>query len=153
MFLRNALLYAFVCGGMCSAQVANLSGTWKLNAEKSSWGRKQKPAGITIHIQHAEPALAYSGMVVDTYGDGRAFEFKGALDGKPQAITNQYGSGTIVFRRLDLNTTTSLFKSADGTIVEETKTRLLSRGRVLSHAVRLKDPTGELSWTEVYEKQ
>lgn len=153
MFLRNALLYIAVCAGLCAAQVANLSGTWKLNADKSTWGRKQKPASITIQIEHAEPALAYSGVVVDTHGDGRPFEFKGALDGKPQSITNQYGSGTIVFRRLDLNTTSSLFKSADGSIVEETKTRVFSRGKVLVHTVHLKDATGELTWTEVYEKQ
>ena len=139
--------------GLCEAQVSNLTGMWKLNVAKSRWGKKQKPNSVAVDIDHREPALKYQGTVVDTHGDGREFAFEGSIDGKECAFHAPYGEGKIIFKRLDAYTVTSVFKSADGNVVETVTMRLSRDGKVLTYRVRLKDPAGEMSWTEIYEKQ
>ena len=148
---------AVVClglaAGLCQAQGVNFTGMWKLNVEKSRWGKKQKPNSITIEIDHREPAFKYHGTVVDAQGDGRDFAFEGILDGKAYLYQSAHREGTIRVQRVDSRTVSSVFRSADGR-VEETATARLSRGgKVLTYQIRLKDPSGEMSWTEVYEKK
>ncbi len=125
-------LIPFALAAACAAQVPNLTGTWTLNAARSSWGSKEKPAAINLQIEHREPMLKYDGLVVDVHGEGRAFRFEATLDG---------------------TTTQSEFHSTNGLIVEEGLTRISRDGKVLTHRVRLTDPNGTLSWTEVYEKR
>jgi hypothetical protein len=137
----------------CAAQTPNLTGTWVLNPARSSWGAREKPVTITLQIEHKEPVIRYNGLVVDVYGDGRAFQYEATLDGKAHPFRGPYGEGAIVFRRLDATTTTSLFRSRSGTIVEESKTSVTRDGKVLTHRVCLKDPNGEVSWTEVYDRR
>lgn len=146
-------LIVLAAAALAAAQVPSLSGTWKLNLARSSWGAKQKPAAITLLIVHNEPVLQYNGMVVDTHGDGRTFEFRATLDGKSYPFAGPYGPGTITFRRIDGNTTASLFRSSDGNVSEQSSTSVSRDGQRLTHRVRLKDPSGELSWTEVYDKR
>ncbi len=146
-------LIALVAAALAAAQVPSLSGTWKLNLARSNWGAKQKPAAITLLIAHNEPVLQYHGMVVDTHGDGRTFEFRATLDGKSYPFTGPYGPGTIACRRIDGNTTASLFRTSDGLVTEESSTSVSRDGQRLTHRVRLRDPSGEMSWTEVYEKR
>jgi hypothetical protein len=138
--------------GSFAAQIPDLTGTWKLNVAKSSWGKKQKPSSVLVVVEHNEPALKYHGTVVDAHGDGRHFDFSGAIDGREHPVSGQYGEGKTTIRRVDSNTTTSRFQSNDGLIVETARTILSRDGKVLTRQLRLKDPNGEISWTEIYEK-
>jgi hypothetical protein len=126
---------------------------WQLNVAKSSWGKKQKPNSVSVEIDHREPALKYHGTVVDTHGDGRYFSFDGTIDGAERPFQGPYGEGSIRFQRVDSQTVSSVFKSRDGNVVETVTMRLSRDGKVLSYRVRLKDPGGEMSWTEVYERK
>lgn len=154
MHVRRALLVLITLAVVfCAAQVTNLTGTWRLNLTKSAWAKKQKPTSIVLNIQHDEPTLQYTGTLVDAHGDGRDFQFQGTLDGKEYPFTGPYGAGRIAFRRVDASTTVSTFRSNDGLIVEESRTGLSRNGKVLTHRVSLRDPNGELTWTEVYDKR
>ena len=55
--IGSVLSFALV---VASAQVTDLSGTWQLNVQKSSWGNHPKPNGGTVVIEHHEPAFKYT---------------------------------------------------------------------------------------------
>ncbi len=142
------------CLSTCLAQVADLSGTWDLNLDKSSWGQVQKPLAITVTIEHREPAIRYTGTIVYAAGeDTRTFSFQGAIDGKEYPITRSFGSGKIRIRRVNARTTESVFRSDDGQWEEVTRTSISVDGKTLRREIRRKGPPGELRWTEVYDKR
>jgi len=61
----------------------NLTGTWKMNAEKSQFERGG-PSGITLKIDHKDTALSETLMLVTDGGD-RSVEAKYTTDGKESA--------------------------------------------------------------------
>ena len=151
-FLAAVLLAAFSVG-VCSAQIADLSGTWRLNVQKSRWGNLQKPFSILVTVEHKEPLLKYSGTMVYSGGeDTRTFAFSGAIDGKEYPITRSFGKGKVVIQRINNWTTESVFRSDDGQWSETTRTSLSRDGKQMRRTIRRKGPEGELNWTEVYEK-
>ena len=143
-----------------AAQVSDLSGTWVLNVQKSHWGKHPKPESATVTIEHHEPALKYSGKVVSAAGqsgeDGanvQIFTFEGAVDGKEYPATGALGPGTLAIRRVSPSTIASDYKSRDGTLTETAKTTISADGKVLVRDLHEKGPAGEMSWTEVYQRQ
>lgn len=150
---RAAVLLAALSVGVCSAQVADLSGTWRLNVQKSRWGKVQKPFSVLVTVEHKEPLLKYSGTMVYSGGeDTRTFAFNGAIDGKEYPITRPIGKGKVVIQRINNWTTESIFRSDDGQWSETVRTSLSRDGKEMRRTIRRKGPEGELSWTEVYEK-
>jgi hypothetical protein len=154
MSVRSWLIPAFlsVALGVCAGQPANISGSWHLNIEKSHWGSKLKPQSVTLVIEHNEPLLRYSGTVTHVNEDTRDFIFEGAIDGKPYSVVGSGGAGTVVLHRVDLNTIESVFRNADGTSIENTRTSVSRDGRLLTRQIRLQTPAGTHTWTEVYER-
>ena len=67
--IRLALTFAIAIAG--AQEVPNLSGTWHLNVQKSSWGKHAKPTSGIVMIEHHEPALKYSGNVDSKTGPRR----------------------------------------------------------------------------------
>ena len=132
---------------------ANLSGAWRLNVERSSWGARPKPVSVNLQVDHKEPALSYSGVVVYSGEDARPFSFTGAIDGKVYAMERSFGSGTVTIRRIDPLTIESIFRSEDGKAVETTRTSLAAGGKTLTRRIRL-DAAGVSSVsTEIYDRQ
>ena len=147
-----ALTAVVLC--MSAAQVADLSGAWHLNVEKSKWGKHPKPHSVVVNVEHHEPALKYSGTAVAANGeDTREFSFEGAIDGKEYPITGAFGDGKIAIRRVSPTTTASVFKSNDGNVVETATTTISADGRTLRREIKVKGPEGEVSWTEIYERR
>ena len=142
-----------------SAQVADISGTWHLNVDKSSWGKHTKPNGGTVRIEHHEPTLKYSGTIevrngTETSPGESTFSFTGAIDGKEYVVTGISGSGKMTFRRVNMRTIESELKSSDGTVVETAKTTVSADGKRLTRELKRGGGSGgELSWTEVYDRQ
>jgi hypothetical protein len=135
---------------VAGADVANLSGTWHLNVERSSWGRKRKPQSVAVTVEHNEPALKYFGTVTDDIeGGGRPFKLEATVDGKEYP----YREGKISIRRIDSHTTVSAYRSDDGTIVENARTTLSKDGRTLTRQIEAKGPDATMKWTEVYERR
>ena len=154
MSARSWLVPAFlsVALGVCAGQPANLTGHWHLNVEKSHWGSKPKPQSVTLFIEHNEPMLRYRGTVTHTNEDTRDFTFEGTIDGRPYSMMGSGGMGTVVLRRVDLNTFESVFRNADGSYIETARNSLSRDGRLLTRQIRLRTPEGTETWTEVYER-
>jgi hypothetical protein len=149
--LPALLLLAILCLGCVQAQ--NMSGTWKLNVEKSDWKGVRRPLTVVVTVEHREPILKYSGWV--TYPDSppRGFSFDGALDGKPHPALRSYGPGSSQMRRLRWDAVRSDFRSDDGRFREDAETILSADGRQMTRLLHLNGPHGQEDWTEVYEKE
>src|SRR6185312_16314046 len=116
----------FICAAipllLWAAVVPNLSGTWKLNVEKSRWGKKEKPVGEIVKIQHDEPTWKYSGTVTLPNSEEKTYSYDGALDGKERPVTTAYGPGKITMKRTNRFTIDSVFRSDDGRFTETAST-------------------------------
>jgi len=156
MILRMALA-ACIAAGAALAQVPDMSGTWRLNVEKSVWGKHPKPSDATVTIEHREPSFKYSGSVVTGLGaetaDRRSFSFEGAIDGKEYAVSGSAGEGKVVLRRTSPTSVVSERKGPDGTVIETAKTTIMGDGKRLVREVKAVGPAGEMSWTEIYDRQ
>jgi len=140
--------------GLCHAQVSNLSGTWRLNVDKSKWGKRPSPQSVIVTVEHKEPSLKYSGHAVDAKGESTTrFEFDGAIDGREYPADGAYGQGKMVFTRLNPSTVRAVFRSADGRFELTARTVLSRDGNTMTRRLRVKRPDGTESWTEVYEKR
>jgi len=152
--VRRCLAILLMAAGASMAQVANLTGTWVLNVEKSGWGKLRPPLMITVTIDHQEPNLAYSGRLVSAEGEeAREFEFRGAIDGREYPLVRSFAEGKVVLRRVDARTLSSEFKSHDGLWTEFTRTSVSGDGRLMRRSVRREGPSGRLEWMEVYERR
>ena len=152
MFKRPTLLIlATFCLGC--APVQDMSGIWKLNAEKSDWWGVRRPLSVVVTVEHREPILKYSGWV--TYPDSppRGFSFDGAIDGNPHPALRSYGPGSSQMRRLGWHEVESDFRSADGRFRETAQTILSADGKQMTRRLHLNGPNGREDWTEVYEKE
>ncbi len=151
--MRKWVAGAAIAAALCAAEVPNLTGTWRLNVDKSSWGKKTKPTLVVIQMEHQEPALKYTGKETGTDGEEKSFSFAGAIDGKSYPVNTSYGPGKVIIKRVNDYTFSSEFKSDDGRYTEDATTSLSHDQKVLTRRVRLKSPDGAAAWTEVYEKQ
>ena len=152
-FCQVSLVFFMLSFQVCFGQVPDLSGVWRLNVEKSTWGAMRKPASVTLDVQHREPALEYTGTVLYANEDSRDFVFKGAIDGKPHPMTRSFGSGSITIQRVNTHTFDSVFQTDNGNYVENSRTTLSSDGKSIRRVLTVKTPAGEQRWTEVYERR
>jgi len=136
-----------------NAQVLNLSGTWRLNLEKSDGGGLPAPKGVMVKIVHKEPALKYSVIGTDPQGQPMNFEFDGAIDGKPYKETGPGGGGTLTYKRINDYTVEGTSTSADGKTTETFTVSASKDGKVFTRKGTNKGPEGEYKFSEVYEKQ
>jgi hypothetical protein len=150
---KTVLVLVVLLLGACKAKAPDLSGSWKLNIEKSKWGKVRKPTSVVLDITHQDPALSYHGAVVDADSEGREFHFDGAIDGHAYPVHGAFGDGTIIYQRKPNNMVVSTFHSNDGQFVENAETSVSADGKVLHRHVRLRRPDGDQSWDEVYGRR
>jgi hypothetical protein len=139
-----------------AADVADMSGAWKLNVKKSKFEKNAAPLNVLLTIQHQEPTLKYSGSVVGSQeGHPDTFEFDGAIDEKIYPVKENAKSGrTIKFKRVNDRTVESW--SSDATGMEEyAKTSVQRDGKTMVREMTVKDKNRQTkrSWTEYYDKQ
>jgi len=152
---RIAVLAAMSCSAALFAadQPASMGGTWKLNIERSNWGKRDKPTQGDIQIEQTDPSFKYKGSVLNANGtDVRKFEFDGAIDGKSYPVSGPEGAGAITIKRVNATTIQSHYTSGDGKVFEDATTSISRDGKELTRRVRRKGPDGEVTWTEVYDK-
>ena len=87
-----------------NAKILNTSGTWKLNVEKSDFGKEPKPQSIMVKVVHKEPAFKYSVTGTNAEGQPINVEFDGAIDGKPYKETGTQGGTTVTYKRTNDST-------------------------------------------------
>jgi hypothetical protein len=151
----NVALSLVMCVAVASAaDVANMSGVWKLNVKKSKYQKDAAPLGVELKIQHVDPSLKYTGTVQrNQESSPDTFAFDGAIDEKIYPVKENDKAGrTIKFARKSPHTIESW--SSDATMEEHALTTLSSNGKTLTRKMHLKEKGGKTrDWTEVYDKQ
>jgi hypothetical protein len=155
--MRTVAVILMLAGAVLGADVADMSGNWRLNPERSKWNGKPAPKSVRIYIDHKEPALKYEGKVSSNTLAGEAqestFRFDGAIDGKEYTVQNDNGTQRITIQRVNKYTTRSTFHSPDGKTEEVTTTTMSPDGKTMTRRVGAKGPDGSKNWVEVYERE
>jgi hypothetical protein len=153
MFIRRAILTATLASFAVIAAPRNMGGSWKLNLDKSKWGKRGKPTCEIIDIEENGPAIKYHGTIINADGsDVRKFAFDGAIDGKPYSAEGPDGAGTMTINQVNDDVTRWTYRSGDGKVTEEAVTSLSRDGKELTRRVHRKGPKGDFAWTEIYDK-
>jgi hypothetical protein len=143
----------FTAGVCPAAEVADMTGVWKLNVERSRWGSRPRLVSSMVTIEHREPFMRYYGTIVDASQELRHFDFSGNIDGKPHPVNTAWGEGTGTVTRVNSRTIRAEIRSNDGRSTQVITTTISRDGKVLTRRLRVKEPNGSASWTEVYWKE
>jgi hypothetical protein len=135
------------------AEVADISGTWKLNVEKSDFGKRPKPKSATLKLEHKEPSIKYT--VTGTAGDGKPMkiDFSGTLDGKDYPVHGSPFAAKSNATRVNNSTTKGVSTSSDGKTVETYTVTISKDGKTLTRKATVKGPDGEFTTLAIYDKQ
>jgi hypothetical protein len=152
----RATAFAILAAAFCAAPVwsqakPNLTGTWKLNPQKSDFGGDSGPDSLVVKVDHKNDILKYtaSGSV-----NGQDFveEVEIAIDGKEHPAPN--GMPGTMMMKWDGPAIAFELKMDDGTVLQKGRVQLSSDGKVMTRNVQGKGPDGgDMKRTEVYEKQ
>jgi hypothetical protein len=149
---RLALSLLLLGSVAAAADVANMTGVWKLNLKKSKFQGNKAPLSVELRIQHNDPALKYSGTIQrDQEASPDTFEFDGAIDEKIYPVKENHHTGrTIKFKRQSPRSVESW--SSDDTMEEHAVTTV--SGKTLIRKMHVKQKDGKVGdWTEFYDKQ
>ena len=152
----KAFLSLLLCVSLVSAaDVANMTGAWKLNVQKSKFDKNAAPLNVLLKIEHAEPSLKYLGTVTGSQeAHPDTFEFSGAIDEKIYPVKETPDTGrTIKFKRKTANSVES-WSSDRNNIEEYAVTTISGDGKTLTRTMNVKHKDGtRRTWTEHYDKQ
>lgn len=130
----------------------NFTGTWRMNAAKSSFGQLPQPLEYERRIDHKEPVIR---MIVRQSGPmgEQSVEAMLRTDGEP--TTNKYRSGeaktTAQWSSRDLELTTTRTVEGGDAVTRETWS-LSEDGKTLTSITRMKTPRGIFDIKLVLEK-
>jgi hypothetical protein len=154
--MRNLLAAAIAAAVWLSAadiSRPNFSGTWKMNAAKSSFGQLPRPLEYERHIDHKEPVIQ---MTVRQAGPTGEQSVEAMLRTDGQATTNKYRTGEAkttaewAGRELELTTTRSM---EGGDAVTRETWSLSEDGKTLTSITRMKTPRGFFDIKLVLERK
>jgi hypothetical protein len=149
--LAVAALIACLCVLSVAAQTKpNLSGTWKLNQEKSKF-TGGGPENLVIKIDHKEPAFTEDWAMTARDGNQRSFQAKYTTDGK-ETEQEVMGRTAKTSAKWDGDALVIEFKSEDGFF--RRKITLSADGKTMTKLVTQTRGDGQQTEdTVVFEKQ
>jgi hypothetical protein len=154
---RFAALAAFTLAASTTARaqsVPNLSGTWVLQVDKSSFGMGPAPSSRTDVIDHQEPKLLIKRTIVNAAGGSTTSDLVYAVDGKPYKntvgtnelmSTLKWDGATLVM--------TSQTSTPQGEFTITDRYTLSADGKTLTQARQIAAQGQEISQTMILAKQ
>jgi hypothetical protein len=130
----------------------NFTGTWKMNAAKSSFGQLPRPIEYERHIDHQEPLIQMTVRQVGPTGE-QSVDAVLRTDGRP--TTNKYRGGeaktTAEWAARELELTTTRAMEGGDAVTRETWS-LSEDGKTLTSITHIKTPRGVFDVKLVLEK-
>jgi len=127
----------------------NLSGTWKMNAEKSKF-EQGGPSEITIKFDHKDSSLSETLTLVTSNGD-RTIDTKYTTDGK-EAAQEVFGTSGQTSAKWETDTLTIEWKIEGGSFAR--KFTVSADGKTMTMIVKQSSPDGQSATdTILLEKQ
>ena len=159
--MRIKMFAAFVTTLLLVALAVNISvaaadqhsGTWKMNAAKSTYSPGPAPKSISVKIDSDADNIKLSSDGIDATGNPTHVEYTAKYDGKDYPITGMPNTDTIAIKRIDASTIQSTLKKGDQVVM--TVTSVLSKdGKTRTSTFTGKDAQGaDVNNVVVYDKQ
>jgi len=123
-----ALLITALTLAVTTASADQLSGTWKMNSEKSKYSPGPAPKDLTVVVESDENN--YKLDASGTGGDGKPthVQYSAKFDGKDYPATGIANADAVSLKRIDANTIETLQKK-DGKVVMTITTKVSKDGK------------------------
>ena len=163
IFFRKAAFVMFVAFVTClsapmanaqAAKPANITGTWKLNIEKSDFGNGPRATKQSVFtIEHTEPKLKFTVEGYGTDGSRIDMSFDGAIDAKPYPFKWNGREAQLTIKRIAPDTTQGVLRMPVGPTTMELENYTLTVSKDGKTITRKATSMGGLTQTLVYDKQ
>jgi len=137
-----AMLITALTLTVTTAAADQLSGTWKMNTEKSKYSPGPAPKDLTIVVDSDENN--YKLDATGTDGDGRPMhvQYSAKFDGKDYPATGIANADAVSLKRIDANTIETLQKK-DGKVVMTITTKVSKDGKTRTSTWHGKNAEGK----------
>jgi hypothetical protein len=155
MFRHKWLMASVLCCAIGFAADDPFSGTWKIDAPKSSFsnGKFPKNMSITIKVEIQGERLIYHSVNDTNKEKPSGIDYTATLDGKPSPATGNDRYNTVSVRRIGKNQL-EILESKDGDVIVGAIWELLPGGKRFVRRGIAKGADGK-SWEyeEFFDKQ
>jgi len=142
--------------GLMLAQDNPVIGTWKLNAEKSTYNGLPAPKSLTRTVAADGDSVKYSFEGTGPDGAALNYGFTVKYDGKDNPVTGTgmpYGADHIAIKRIGSNKFSATLKK-DSKIIGTSTSVVSKDGKTVTLTGKGTDASGKaVSSTQVYDKQ
>ena len=138
---------------VATAGADQLSGTWSMNAEKSTYSPGPSPKSLSVVIESDENN--YKVDATGTDGDGKPIhvQYSAKFDGKDYPATGIANADAVSVKRIDANTVETMQKK-DGKVVMTVTTKVSADGKTRTSTWRGKNAEGkEVHNVVVFDKK
>ena len=148
-----AMLVTWVTLFVATAAADQLSGTWKMNPEKSKYSPGPAPKDLTVVVESDENNYKLDANGTD--GDGKPIhvQYSAKFDGKDYSVTGIANADAVSLKRIDANTIETL-QNKDGKVVMTITTTVAKDGKTRTSTYRGKNAQGKDVYNVVvFDKQ
>lgn len=159
LLILTALTVAFqaVAMGQAKPQApANMTGTWKLNIDKSDFGGGPRPGSDKLSVftvAHSEPEISFTVTGWGTDESPLNMSFSGGFDGKFRSMEWNGLSAELKLWRIDRSTTKGVMRASMGGNTMELETHTIVVAEDGRSFKRTGITAGGMKQTLFYEKQ
>ena len=149
----TTLIFVLLALGVVARAADQHSGTWKMNAAKSTYSPGPAAKSITLTVEADENSIKINSEGIDGDGNPTHVQYDAKFDGQDYAITGVPNVDTISVKRIDANTIESTSKK--GTQIVMTVTSRISKdGKTRTSTFKGKDAQGrDVNNVVIYDKQ
>ena len=130
-----------------------LSGTWKMNAEKSKYSPGPAPKSLTVVVESDNDGYKIDATGIGGDGTPTHAQFSAKFDGKDYPATGLTNADTVSVKRVNANTVETSQKK-DGKVVMTITTTVAKDGKTRTSTYRGKNAQGKDVYNVVvFDKQ
>jgi hypothetical protein len=148
-----AMLVTWVTLFVATAAADQLSGTWKMNPEKSKYSPGPAPQSLTVVVESDNDNYKIDATGIGGDGTSTHAQFSAKFDGKDYPATGLTNADTVSVKRVNANTVETSQKK-DGKVVMTITTTVAKDGKTRTSTYRGKNAQGKDVYNVVvFDKQ
>ena len=138
---------------VAAAAADQLSGTWKMNPEKSKYSPGPAPQSLTVVVESDNDNYKIDATGIGGDGKSTHAQFSAKFDGKDYPATGLTNADTVSVKRIDANTVETAQKK-DGRVVMTITTKVAKDGKTRTSTYRGRNAEGkDVHNVVVFDKQ
>jgi|SRR6516162_2066945 hypothetical protein len=153
LYWMVVMLITAVALFVTTAAADQLSGTWKINPEKSKYSPGPAPKDLTVMVESDENNYKLDANGTDGEGKPIHVQYSGKFDGKDYSATGIENADSVSLKRIDANTIETLQKK-NGKVVMTITTKVSKDGKTRTSTWHGKNAEGkDVHNVVVFDKQ